>query len=96
MALRVARDSLGQRVDAAHYADEHTIITRNGDPRAVIVSYETYQTLIANGRGSLGQNQGQTSPYEDSPRLQERSTETVPDQAKDANGRHHTPEDSKN
>jgi prevent-host-death family protein len=45
MPLVEARDALGQRVDAAHYADEHTIITKNGQPRAVIVSFETYSAM---------------------------------------------------
>jgi prevent-host-death family protein len=45
MSLVEARDSLGQRVDAAHYADEATVITKNGHPRAVIVSYEWYREL---------------------------------------------------
>lgn len=45
MPLMEARDALGQRVDAAHYADETTVITKNGQPRAVLVSYEWYRTL---------------------------------------------------
>lgn len=55
MALRETRDSLGQRVDAAHFTDEVTIITKNGDPRAVIVSYESYQLLR---RGAAEQDHG--------------------------------------
>lgn len=55
MALMETRDSLGQRVDAAHFTDEVTIITKNGGPRAVIVSYESYQHLH---RGALGQGSG--------------------------------------
>lgn len=39
------RDALGQRVDAAHFADEATVITKNGQPRAVLVSYEWYREL---------------------------------------------------
>lgn len=45
MPLMEVRDSLGQRVDAAHFGDEHTIITKNGQPRAVLVSYETFRAL---------------------------------------------------
>lgn len=45
MAVREARDTLGQIVDAAHYANEVTVITKNGQPRAVVVSYEQYCTL---------------------------------------------------
>lgn len=55
LPLRETRDSLGQRVDAAHYTDEITIITRNGEARAVIVSYESYQHLR---RGAAGQDAG--------------------------------------
>lgn len=39
------RPIIGKRVDAAHYADEDTIITKNGQPHAVIVSYETYRKI---------------------------------------------------
>lgn len=46
MAMRDVRASLGQRVDAAHYADDVTVITKNGEPRAVLVSYEQYRILI--------------------------------------------------
>jgi prevent-host-death family protein len=39
------RPIIGKRVDAAHFADEATIITKNGQPHAAIVSYETYRSL---------------------------------------------------
>lgn len=39
------RPVIGKRVDAAHYADEVTVITKNGQPHAVIVSYEMYRSL---------------------------------------------------
>jgi len=39
MGSRELRDNLGSRVDAAHFHGEPTIITRNGEPRAVIISY---------------------------------------------------------
>lgn len=55
MALMEVREALGQRVDAAHYGDEHTVITKNGHPRAVIVSYESYQHLR---RGTAEQDHG--------------------------------------
>ena len=45
MPLREARDTLGQIVDAAHFADENTVITKNGHPRAVVVSFEHYRRL---------------------------------------------------
>lgn len=68
MPLREVRDALGMRVDAAHYADENTIITRVGKPHAVIVSWDWYRELIA--RGNLGQTLGQTSTrtHHDPPR----------------------------
>ena len=47
MAIRDVRDNLGQRVDVAHFNDEATVITKNGQPRAVIVSYEQYRTLTS-------------------------------------------------
>jgi len=33
------RDHLGRRVDAAHFRSEPTIITSNGEPRAVLIGY---------------------------------------------------------
>lgn len=39
------RPIIGKRVDAAHYADEATVITVHGQPHAAIVSYETYRSL---------------------------------------------------
>lgn len=45
MPLVEVREALGQRVDAAHYADEATVITKNGTPRAVLISYESYREL---------------------------------------------------
>jgi len=37
MSVREVRDSLGRLIDAAHYAGEITIITRQGEPWAAIV-----------------------------------------------------------
>jgi PHD/YefM family antitoxin component YafN of YafNO toxin-antitoxin module len=56
MPLVEARDALGQRVDAAHYADEATVITKNGNPRAVLISFEWFQTLSADLRQTAGAN----------------------------------------
>lgn len=39
------RPILGKRVDAAHFAGEATVITKNGQPHAAIVSYEMYRSL---------------------------------------------------
>jgi len=40
MGIRDLRDELGDRVNAAHYSGEPTIITRNGEPWAVLVPYQ--------------------------------------------------------
>lgn len=37
---RDARPDLGKLVDTAHYAGQHTVITKAGEPRAVLVPYE--------------------------------------------------------
>lgn len=58
MTVREARDSLGGCVDAAHYANEFTIITKHGERRAVIVPYETFESLRA---GAAGADVGQTA-----------------------------------
>lgn len=42
MSLREVRDELGRRVDAAHYAGEATVITKNGEPRAVLVPHRWF------------------------------------------------------
>lgn len=45
MGVADLRDQLGKRVDAAHFRDEWTVIEKNGEPRAVLVSYEWWRTL---------------------------------------------------
>lgn len=47
MTVRLShlRPVIGKRVDAAHYSDEATVITKNGQPHAAIVSYEMYRQL---------------------------------------------------
>lgn len=57
MTVVETRDSLGVRVDAAHFGDEHTVITKNGNPRAVIISYQTYRDM-ADKLGQLGADVG--------------------------------------
>ncbi len=47
MPVRAVRDQLGKRVDAAHYGGEPTVITTNGEPRAVLVSYAWFQAQQA-------------------------------------------------
>lgn len=42
LTIRETRDELGKRVDAAHYAQQPTVITKNGEPRAVLVPYDWY------------------------------------------------------
>ena len=41
--VRELRDSLGRSVDAAFYRGETTIVTKNGEPRAVLIPYEQYR-----------------------------------------------------
>ncbi|MFI6349119.1 type II toxin-antitoxin system Phd/YefM family antitoxin [Streptomyces sp. NPDC050560] len=43
MGLRDLRADLGRRVDAAHYRGEPTVITKNDEPRAVLVSFEWFE-----------------------------------------------------
>jgi prevent-host-death family protein len=38
------RRVLGDRVDAAYHREEATVVTRNGKPRAVLVSYEWFRS----------------------------------------------------
>ena len=39
MGTRDLRDNLSSRIDAAHFRHEPTVVTHNGQPRAVLVSY---------------------------------------------------------
>jgi prevent-host-death family protein len=45
MGSRELRDNLGSRIDAAHFLHEPTIITRNGEPRAVLIPYSEWLAL---------------------------------------------------
>ncbi len=40
MGIRETRERLGDRVNAAHYLGEVTIVERNGTPYAVLVPYQ--------------------------------------------------------
>ena len=40
MGIRDLRNELGRRIDAAHYLAEGTVVTANGEPRAVLVPYD--------------------------------------------------------
>jgi prevent-host-death family protein len=42
LTARELRDHLGRRIDAAHFLGEPTVITKNGEPRAVLVPYDWY------------------------------------------------------
>lgn len=44
MGIVELRPILGDRVDAAYFQGEPTIITKNDKPRAVIASYEQWST----------------------------------------------------
>lgn len=46
MRVREVRDQLGKRVDAAHYGGETTVITTNGERRAVLVPYAWYSQVV--------------------------------------------------
>jgi prevent-host-death family protein len=42
MGTRELRDNLGHRIDAAHFRGEPTVITHNGEPRAVLIPYAAW------------------------------------------------------
>lgn len=41
--IKEVRQNFGQVVDLAHYREEQTVITKNGRPVAVLVSYEWWE-----------------------------------------------------
>lgn len=43
LGVRDLRIQLGHRIDAAHYREEPTVVTKSGEPRAVLVSYAWYK-----------------------------------------------------
>jgi|1185.fasta_scaffold171401_2 prevent-host-death family protein len=49
LTLREARDQLGKRVDAAFYGGETTVITKNGEPRAVLIPIRDYKQCTEQG-----------------------------------------------
>ena len=54
MGIRAIREHLGDRVNAAHYLGEPTIIERNGHPFAVLVPYAWWeQRRNTEGQGTL-------------------------------------------
>jgi len=46
MGVREFRAIAGRRIDAAHFLNQPTIITKNDEPRAVLVSYAWYEAQI--------------------------------------------------
>lgn len=44
------RSQLGPRVDAAHFLREPTIVTRNGEPRAVLISHAEWLAVFKQAR----------------------------------------------
>jgi hypothetical protein len=54
MGIRAIREHIGERANAAHYLGEHTIVERNGQPFAVLVSYEWWlDRQDPEGQGTL-------------------------------------------
>jgi prevent-host-death family protein len=45
MGTKEFRDDIGHRVEAAHFRREPTIVTRNDEPRAVLISYAEWAAL---------------------------------------------------
>jgi prevent-host-death family protein len=45
MGTREFRDQIGQRVEAAHFQGEPTVVTHNGKPRAVLIPYDEWIAL---------------------------------------------------
>lgn len=46
MSIRDVRAALGRRVDAAFYLGDPTVITKNDEPRAVLVPYADYAARV--------------------------------------------------
>jgi prevent-host-death family protein len=51
------RGELGKRVDAAFYAGDVTVVTKNGEPRAVLVPYEWYRLAEAQHQATVTESQ---------------------------------------
>lgn len=49
MSVQDLRASLKERMEAAMYLDEPTIVTKHGKPRAVLISQESYDVLVEIG-----------------------------------------------
>lgn len=46
MGVRDFRNDVPHRIEAAHFLGEPTIITKNDEPRAVLVPYAWYEQQI--------------------------------------------------
>lgn len=46
MTATQLRDHLGERIDAAHYRGDITLITKNGQIRAVLVPHDVYRQAV--------------------------------------------------
>ena len=46
MGVRDFRNDVPIRIEAAHFRGEPTIITKNDEPRAVLVSYAWYEEQV--------------------------------------------------
>ncbi|MFB9681218.1 type II toxin-antitoxin system Phd/YefM family antitoxin [Streptosporangium vulgare] len=43
LGVRELRDQVGRHIDEAFFRGKHTVIEKNGEPRAVLVPYEWWQ-----------------------------------------------------
>lgn len=48
MGIREFRGDLAKRVEAAHFNNEPTIVTKNGEPRAALVSWAWFEAMSDN------------------------------------------------
>lgn len=46
MGIRDFREHITSRVEKAHFREEPTVITKNGNPRAVVVSVDWYERAV--------------------------------------------------
>lgn len=53
LSIVEVRNKIGPVVDNAHFRSECTVITKNGEPRAVVVPYEWYREAEARRREML-------------------------------------------
>lgn len=51
MGIAEARADFARRIEAAHFGGETTVITKNGQPRAALVSYEWFTAAIEAMKG---------------------------------------------